>query len=885
MGGGVSFGAGIPEWQWYVGASFYLHEVEERVMAALRSQRDAVFRGVLWSVVAILGALAGGGFLAYGAADKLRREFREFQEGFRVAGLRSGRMDLKDLKTEELAELGEGVNAMFEHRKASEERFLTMFEACPMGILRYRLNEAGELSFLGGNPSAERILGAPISERIGWKIEALFPGVVGTEIPDAFRKVAKEGGGWESENVAYHHDNLFGHYEVFAFQPIRNEVVVFFVDVSEREESRRALRESDERFRTIMETAYEGIVMAGQDWGITFANRRLGELFGCDPEDIVGNRLDMFMHPGELADHAARMERGENGIAERYERRFIRRDGTVVTMLVSATPVIGEKGVYGGSFAMLVDISEQKRSADVIASLARFPAEDPNPVLRLSRRGVLLYANPGAKRLIEGLGAAVGTPVPEPLRGLVFRASGQTGDRASGQTGDRAFHIDSDGCQYSMIVTAVGNREYVNVYGYDVTDQRRLEDQVRQSQKMEAIGRLAGGVAHDFNNMLQAILGFVDVTRDYLDRGVDPDPALDEIEKAGKRAAELTRQLLAFGRRQMLRSRPVDLNEKVSDLMKMLRRIISEDIELSFSPNPDIGPIMADPVQIDQVLLNLAVNAKDAMPKGGRIGISTDDVALEAGMEARLPTLKRGRYVALSFGDTGSGMTEDVQRHLFEPFFTTKALGRGTGLGLATVYGIVGQHGGAIDVESEPGRGTTFRMYFPVTEHRVADVYRHADTAAPGGDETILLAEDDAGVRLAVKITLESVGYRVIEAEDGQAAVEILRERGGEIELALLDVVMPRMNGIEVQKVIAEKFPRLGVLFSSGYTAQDPQSDYIASSGLELIQKPYDREVLLRAVRRILDGVGDRGQTTLFPPEEAGERDVECSPADSGRSG
>jgi signal transduction histidine kinase/ActR/RegA family two-component response regulator len=554
------------------------------------------------------------------------------------------------------------------------------------------------------------------------------------------------------------------------------------------------------------------------------------------------------MHPSELPDHAVRIERRERGVAERYERRFLRRDGAVVTMLVSATPIFGEGGACNGSFAMLVDISEQKRSAEVIASLARFPAENPSPVLRLSRRGVLLYANPGSKALLEGIGAAVGMPVPEPIRSRILTASD------SGE--NREFEIEAGGRFFSLMAVSVGDREYVNAYGREVTEQRRLEEQMRQAQKMEAIGRLAGGVAHDFNNMLQAILGFVDVTRDYLERGVDPDPALDEIEKAGKRAAELTRQLLAFGRRQMLRPRPVDLNEKVGDTIRMLRRMISEDIELAFLPGEGVGPVLGDPVQIDQVLLNLAVNSRDALPNGGRIRIETAD--LEVGPEGApgAPEIRPGRYVLLSFSDTGTGMSEEVQKHLFEPFFTTKEMGRGTGLGLATVYGIIGQHGGVIGVESRPGEGTTFRMYFPVVEHRAAETFRPFDGAVPGGDETILLAEDDPGVRAAVRITLESVGYRVLEAVDGVEAVALLREKSAEIQMALLDVVMPRMGGIEVQGVIAREFPGLRVLFSSGYTAQDPQSDAIAASGLELIQKPYDREVLLRAVRRTLDGPG-----------------------------
>jgi signal transduction histidine kinase/ActR/RegA family two-component response regulator len=387
-------------------------------------------------------------------------------------------------------------------------------------------------------------------------------------------------------------------------------------------------------------------------------------------------------------------------------------------------------------------------------------------------------------------------------------------------------------------------------------EQKSLEEQLRQAQKMEGIGRLAGGIAHDFNNLLTAILGYAELMEEQLPDDEDLRSSLHEIHVAGERAAALTRQLLAFSRRQVLQPRILDLNVVVAEMEKLLRRLIGEDVVLTTRLDPRLASVKADPGQLEQVLMNLAVNARDAMPCGGRLTIETGNAALDAGFAAAHPGARVGAYAVITVADTGTGMSADVLSHVFEPFFTTKEQGKGTGLGLATAYGIVTQSDGFITVESELGRGTTFRIHFPrVTGKASLSSSGARRTVSPRGAETILLVEDEPGVRRLSRTILESLGYHVLEAASGEKALEVARAHVGEIHLVATDVIMPGMSGRVLWDRLRPLRPHTRVLFVSGYTDDAIAPHGVLEAATAFLQKPFTPHGLAEKVRQVLDAV------------------------------
>jgi PAS domain S-box-containing protein len=388
--------------------------------------------------------------------------------------------------------------------------------------------------------------------------------------------------------------------------------------------------------------------------------------------------------------------------------------------------------------------------------------------------------------------------------------------------------------------------------GRDTSKERLLESQLRQSQKMEAVGQLAGGVAHDFNNLMQAVLGFTGFAIQSVGSDHPAQHDLMQIRVAGERAASLTRRLLAFSRKQELNATDVELNELVTNLLKMLRRLIGENIELEFHPKQAPATVQADPSQIEQILMNLLLNSRDAMPDGGHVTIETSEIEIGEEFVRSHPWARLGRFEVVTVTDTGSGMDKETLERVFEPFFTTKELGKGTGLGLATVYGIVKQHNGMIHVYSEPGCGTSFKIYIPSHSIEAEALANSSPEIPTGGSETILLAEDEEMVReLAVRI-LEGAGYRVLQACNGAEAVKALEEHLGEIDLAVLDVVMPKISGQGVWERAQALCPDLSVIFTSGYSENTLQMDRVRAAGLQLIGKPYDADTLLSSIRKVM---------------------------------
>jgi len=399
----------------------------------------------------------------------------------------------------------------------------------------------------------------------------------------------------------------------------------------------------------------------------------------------------------------------------------------------------------------------------------------------------------------------------------------------------------------------IADRKVIFGFFADVTARLRLEAQFLQAQKMEAVGRLAGGVAHDFNNLLTVIQGYGELLHASLADDPERRESLGEIVKAAERAAALTRQLLAFSRQQVLEMRILDVGAVVADTEKMLKRLIGEDVEVVVVKPAALGRVKADPGQIEQVVLNLAVNARDAMPGGGSLTISVDSVTEPAPLEGFPEILPAGRWVRLTMEDTGCGMDAETLSHAFEPFFTTKERGKGTGLGLSTVYGIVRQSGGFVQVTSGPGKGTAFRVYLPRSDEKKTSGVRPS-VRSRQGTETVLVVEDEAAVRNLVRAVLERKGYVVFVAHDGAAALDLVDKHTGAIHVLLTDVVMPGMNGREQAERIVKDHPGVRILYMSGYMDDAVMRHGIVESGVAFLQKPFTPLALARKVREVLDG-------------------------------
>jgi two-component system, cell cycle sensor histidine kinase and response regulator CckA len=421
----------------------------------------------------------------------------------------------------------------------------------------------------------------------------------------------------------------------------------------------------------------------------------------------------------------------------------------------------------------------------------------------------------------------------------------------------------------TALVAADGDVECVT-FVVDISERRQLERQLRQAQKMEAIGRLAGGIAHDFNNLLGVIIGWSEVFEDRMDKNDPLRPKAEQIKKAGQSAAQLTRQLLAFSRQQVLEPKILDLSAVVADTLKMLKRLIGEDIELVTVSESQLGRVKADQGQIDQVIMNLAVNARDAMPRGGKLTITISNTVMDDISIRQHPGAVPGSYVLLAISDTGCGMDRETQSHIFEPFFTTKELGKGTGLGLSTVYGVVKQSGGYISVYSEVGQGTTFKIYLPRIEKPLAAAPA-AQSVDVRGWETVLLVEDAAALRELGRELLEATGYKVLEAANSFDAIRVADDYQDTIHLLMTDVVMPGMDGRKLAEHMIKNYPGIKVLYMSGYTDDAIMHHGVLEPGLTLLQKPFTRDTFTRKVREVL-GVNEKlaGVNNVATPSATG---------------
>ena len=646
-------------------------------------------------------------------------------------------------------------------------------------------------------------------------------------------------------------------------------------DVTERKQAEKALRESEERYHSTLENMLEGCQIIGFDWRYLYLNASV-ERHGRRSRDGLLGRTMMEAYPG--IEHTELFAILSRCMTERtahfFENKFYYDDGSFAWFELSVQPV------PEGLFILSIDVTERKLAEATIAGLHR------RVELILNSAGEGIYGSDvnGRITFVNPAMAQMTGWEPDELLGqdahAVFHHT-----RANGTAfpitecsihhalrEGRSYHTDDDtywrkdGASIAVEYTSTPIWEDGQVAGMvmvvkDITErkwvaeeQALLEEQLRQSQKLESIGRLAGGVAHDFNNQLTIIQLYSDLIRSKMAKDDPLLLKLEQIRQASDHAASLTQQLLAFSRKQILQPVALNLNNRVAKLHKMLARLIGEDINLSTVLEPGLWPVTADPGQIEQVIMNLVVNARDAMPVGGLLTIETSNLVFDERITGTHLDAPLGPCVMLAVTDTGQGMDEVTQKQIFEPFFTTKEPGKGTGLGLATVHGIVKQSDGAIFVYSEMGQGTTFKIYLPANENAFGQTFESPMvTTMQHGSETILLVEDEAALRDLVRITLEEVGYTVLEADDSRHALDLVEQYADEIDLLLTDVVMPHISGRDLAQGLNARQPGVKVLFMSGYMDDDVLRHGLLTAEVEFLSKPFTRSMLASKVRSILD--------------------------------
>jgi two-component system, cell cycle sensor histidine kinase and response regulator CckA len=633
--------------------------------------------------------------------------------------------------------------------------------------------------------------------------------------------------------------------------------------------TRRRLIEREELFQLITENVADMIAVVDMEGHRLYNSPSYHRVLGYTAEELQSSSSFEQIHPdARNRVREAAMEARRTGVGRPLEYRMRHKDGTWRVLESAASVIRSRSGEPERLVIVNRDVTQRKEAEEslhVSESGFRSMIEDaPYGIYRAGIDGKLLRANPALQKMLgyDNLDELLSTSLPT----NVFRNPSDFGgfkellENASEFKDVEVELKRRDGAPITVRCTGrkvTGEHEGVpcfDVFAEDVTERRILERQLRMAGKMEAVGRLSGGIAHDFNNLLGVIIGYGQVLKRRLGAGSDLLECAEEIEKAGQRAASLTRQLLAFSRQQILTPSILKLNDLVLDMAKMLPRLLGEDITVNTSLSSDLGMVKADQGQIEQVIMNLAVNARDAMPEGGTLRIETANVELDQAYAWQHPGAKPGRYVMLAVIDSGTGIDSDTLTHIFEPFFTTKEVGKGTGLGLATVYGVVKQSGGYIWVESEPGHGASFQIFLPRVDEPTADTGATTPVdETVGGSEIILLVEDSEALRKLTRSFLESHGFKVLVAQDGEEALEVEARHSGKIDLLLTDVVMPGMNGRALAERLLPKQLGMQVLYISGYTDSFVARHGVLEEGMVLLHKPFTEEVLIRKVRGVLD--------------------------------
>jgi two-component system cell cycle sensor histidine kinase/response regulator CckA len=644
---------------------------------------------------------------------------------------------------------------------------------------------------------------------------------------------------------------------------------------------RRELFKREELFRLINENAADMIAVVDMEGRRIYNSMAYQKILGYSPEELKSSSGIEQIHPDDR-DHVKRAaeEARKTGIGRPLEYRIRHKDGTWRFLESTSSVVKNAEGQPEKLIIVNRDISERRHASEALrlseASFRSIIEDAPYGIYRANDAGQFLRVNPALQKMLgyetqeELLRANLATEIyrnpdeHKKTNALFASAKGVDVEVEWKRKDDTPLKARCSGRLVEGEHNENPREAYFEVFAEDVTEKRVLEQQLRMAVKMEAVGRLSGGIAHDFNNLLGVIIGYGQVLKRRLKAGEDLYEFAEEIEKAGQRAASLTRQLLAFSRQQVLAPAILDLNALITDMAKMIRRLIGEDVELVMKLDPGIGSVKADHGQMEQVVMNLAVNARDAMPEGGKLILETAMVTLDQAYTRHHPGSKVGRYVMFSVSDTGMGMSAETLAHIFEPFFTTKEVGKGTGLGLATVYGVVKQSNGYVWVDSEIGKGSSFQVHLPLIEEPVLA----PEAAAPAseslrGTETVLVVEDAAALRKLSVTLIEQYGYHVISAANGADALQLVQEENLKIDLLLADVIMPGLGGHALAQRLAQVFPTMKVLYMSGHTDNSIGQRGVLAEGISLLHKPFTEEELVRKLREVLDA----GKQDLLPEE------------------
>ena len=610
-----------------------------------------------------------------------------------------------------------------------------------------------------------------------------------------------------------------------------------------------ALRQSEEVHRLIAENVRDLICLLDLDGRFVYACPAFQSVLGFAPAELVGRSSFDLACPEDRALLKQLFEEAQFLRASRVaDVRYVTSRGQILVFESAVSFAFDANGKPQRAVMVSRDISERKRSEMEIERLAAFPRNHPNPVLAFAPDGALIYYNDAAQTL------AVALKREHPKDILPLNVAAVV--RMCLATGQRTLRLQNTvaGHTVSWSFYPVQEGQVVHCYAEDITERLDLETKLRQSQKMESVGQLAAGVAHDFNNILTVIQGHSGLLLGSAQLNPGGSDSVKQIAVAAERAANLTRQLLMFSRKQLAQRQLIDLNNIIKDAGRMLRVLVGESIQIHFDCPPSLPAVYADPGMIQQVLINLAANARDAMPKGGQLAVHTESVQVEEAHAQQVPEARTGRFVCLSVSDSGTGMDAGTLERVFEPFFTTKAPGHGTGLGLATVYGIVKQHQGWVEVNSEIGRGTCFRIYLPAASKSMESDTDFLTGPVRGGDETILVVEDEPALRELVLEILQQYGYHTIEAASGVQALRIWADHKEEIDLVLTDVMMPEgVSGRDLTDRILAENPKMKLIYTSGYPMDVLGRDFSEKTTMRFLQKPYHPQTLAKTVRDCLD--------------------------------
>lgn len=767
----------------------------------------------------------------------------------------------------------------------SENRYQNLIETANEGV--WTINSEGILTF--ANTKIAEMLGYDTDEMLG---RYYFDFVHEDKKEEAIQRFQKCRDG-EKGQIDFHlKDSKEKSCWVLAScNPIyKNEefsgVLMMMTDITERRKDQEALQRNEAQLRLITHNIPALIARIDKNLTYRFANNAYNDWLGIDPQSLIGKSVGELITKENFEGILPSIERVLAGETVTFDYKLIFKAIGERYVKVNYIPDFDAKGNVDGYFALIVDLTERREAEELIKQSEAFSRAVINSFnsnicvidqkgwitaindswnafgkeLKTNQSPTFLMTNIGAN-YIEVLENSRTDEEKEEID-LVLKGLRDI------LSGEKETFIHEYLCRnkenvkwFLMIVTPLKtDRRGAVIVHMDITERKEAEETLRkgqeqlaQSQKLESVGRLAGGVAHDFNNMLTAINGYSDLILMKMEQHNPFRSSIKEIKKAGERSAYLTQQLLAFSRAQVLKPENLNINHEIKDILSILKRVIGEDISLITVLSNDIKNVKVDPGQLTQVILNLAVNARDAMPHGGKLTIETSNVFLDENYISEHVDVKSGEYVMIAITDTGIGMDLDSQQRIFEPFFTTKETGKGTGLGLATVYGIIKQSNGYILVYSEPQMGTTFKVYFPVVEgQKQITEKRSVVELMTSGTETILLVEDEPMVRNLNREILETYGYKIIEAANGIEALEVCEKTAEKIDLLMTDIVMPKMGGRELAEKINVLYPQIKVLFTSGYTNDTIVRQGVIEDASHFLQKPFSVDLLIKTVREIL---------------------------------